>query len=353
MPSDQEEPDGRCNLGWSASGFHQRPAGSGLPVGIWLEPGKSGGYRWCRYLNVEAIHTQLVNMPQRSNEFQRLVYLLKLCAGRNTVVQESALVPDSITGALVEVDIWITTVVGGHDIHVGIECRDHARKQGVEWLNEMKAKHERLPTSKLVLVSRSGFAERTRRLAKAYNIDLSEFGEFDESAASRLLTSLSMSARSVEVLPQAVHFVVEDSDCPSGTRSAEADVDWPVFRSDGSPSGTAQDLVRAVTNSELMAREVRRVSKTCRVQFHSTVSNAGSPLLVQIPGESVRRVIQSVDIEAVAVFDSAEGPTRRASVDGAQVTWTSFQLKGEQVTMLATEKGNSTWFGAYSVDSKP
>jgi hypothetical protein len=268
------------------------------------------------------------------------------------VVEESALVLDSVTGALVEVDIWITSVIGGHDIHIGVECRDHARKQGVAWLNEMKAKHERLPTSKLVLVSRSGFARPMRRLAKAYNIDLSEFGEFDESAASRLLTGLSMSARSIEILPQVVHFVVEDSDYPSGARSAKADVDWPVYRSDGGPSGTAQDLVRTVTHSKLMARQVHQVSKTCRVHFHATVSNAGGPVFVQIPGDPVRRAIQSVVIEAIAVFDRAEGPSRRASVDGAQVTWASFQLKGEQVTMLAAENGSSTWFGVHSGDAK-
>ena len=102
-------------------------------------------------------------------------------------------------------------------------------------------------------------------------------------------------------------------------------MDWPLYRSDGSPSGTAKDLVRTVTRSNLMARSIHQVSKTCWVQFHATVSNAGSAVLVQIPGDFVRRVIQAVDIKAMAVFDSAEAPSRRASVDGAQVAWTSFQ----------------------------
>jgi hypothetical protein len=40
---------------------------------------------------------------------------------------------------------------------VSIECRDRRRKQGVEWVEQMRGKHDRLPTNVLVLVSSSGF----------------------------------------------------------------------------------------------------------------------------------------------------------------------------------------------------
>lgn len=73
---------------------------------------------------------------------------------------------------LVEVDVCIEAEVGGHTVVICIECRDHSRTADVTWVDQMKGKHERLPTNTLVLASRSDFSKRARSAAKVAGIQL-------------------------------------------------------------------------------------------------------------------------------------------------------------------------------------
>lgn len=110
-------------------------------------------------------------MPKRSNEFQRLVFLVKQHVAEGASVTESRLLRDRITGTDREVDICIEATVGGHDVVVSLECQDRARPADVSWVEEMKAKHERLRTNALVLVSHSGFTPEAQAVARSYGID--------------------------------------------------------------------------------------------------------------------------------------------------------------------------------------
>jgi hypothetical protein len=96
-------------------------------------------------------------MPKRSNEFQKLVFLVKKHVAPGPTVTESKFLRDRVTGANREVDVCIESTIGGHEILVSIECRDRGRRADVGWVEEMKAKHERLPTNALVPISKSGF----------------------------------------------------------------------------------------------------------------------------------------------------------------------------------------------------
>jgi hypothetical protein len=55
-------------------------------------------------------------MPQRSNEFQKLVYLVKRQMAAGAKVTESRMLVDRITGTEREVDICIETSVAGHAV---------------------------------------------------------------------------------------------------------------------------------------------------------------------------------------------------------------------------------------------
>ncbi len=96
-------------------------------------------------------------MPARSNPFQRLTYLVKRHAAPHATVTESKMLVDPMTGESSEVDICIEQTVGSHDIIVSLESTSTARPSDVGWVDQMKAKHDRLPTNKLVLVSQNGF----------------------------------------------------------------------------------------------------------------------------------------------------------------------------------------------------
>src|SRR5688572_13707857 len=112
-------------------------------------------------------------MPPRSNQFQRLVFLVKkVLAPTGATVTESKMLIDRETGDEREVDICIETTLAGHPVTLSIECQDHKRITDVTWVEQMYSKHQRLATSTLILASRSGFSKRARTLARIKGIEL-------------------------------------------------------------------------------------------------------------------------------------------------------------------------------------
>ena len=85
-------------------------------------------------------------MPARSNEFQRLTFLVKKLLAGSATVSESKLLVDRRTGTEREVDVCIESTVGGQPVVVSVECQDHGRSADVSWVEQMKAKHEHLAT---------------------------------------------------------------------------------------------------------------------------------------------------------------------------------------------------------------
>jgi hypothetical protein len=129
-------------------------------------------------------------MPKRSNEFQRLVFLIKKQMAGTATVTESKPLVDRHTGTEREVDICIETMVGGHDLVISIECQDRGRTADVSWVEQLKAKHERLPTNALVLVSRSGLTTEALEVAKLSGIEALTFEDLDEQAVARIFGPL-------------------------------------------------------------------------------------------------------------------------------------------------------------------
>ena len=126
-------------------------------------------------------------MPRRTNEFQRLVYLVKQQAAAGAAVTESKMLIDRLTGSEREVDVSVETSVAGHPLLIAIECCDHRRDVDVTWVEQMKCKHERLPTNALVLASRRGFTPEAVRLAEACGIETLFLEEENTDTVGRLL----------------------------------------------------------------------------------------------------------------------------------------------------------------------
>ena len=80
------------------------------------------------------------------------------------------MLPDSLTGNLREVDIVAQTTISSYNYCLSVECCDHARPADVTWIESMAKKHESLPTTNLVLWSRSGFSQSALLKAKALKI---------------------------------------------------------------------------------------------------------------------------------------------------------------------------------------
>jgi hypothetical protein len=71
------------------------------------------------------------SMPQRTNEFQKLVYLVRKHSAAGSTVTESKLLTDS-NGSQREVDICIEDSIDGIPVTISIECCDLARPATVE-----------------------------------------------------------------------------------------------------------------------------------------------------------------------------------------------------------------------------
>jgi|SRR3981081_3130408 hypothetical protein len=127
-------------------------------------------------------------MPQRSNEFQKLVFLLKQhAAPAGATVTESKFLIDKSTGKEQEVDVCREFTVANVSLLISIECTDKSRPATKEWVGEMKGKHDDLPSNKLVLASRSGFTEQALAKAKFHGIDTIALDVLDEDSAERVI----------------------------------------------------------------------------------------------------------------------------------------------------------------------
>ena len=110
-------------------------------------------------------------MPPRTNAFQRLVTLLTATLAGVARVTESAMLEDRVTGERREVDVLVVANTATYQVNLGIEVVAWARRADTPWVEKMRAKHDNLPTDKLILVSESGFSAAAQSKAQFYGIE--------------------------------------------------------------------------------------------------------------------------------------------------------------------------------------
>lgn len=110
-------------------------------------------------------------MPARSNAYQKVLYYVQRNLAPDARVTESAMVADSRTGELREVDVLIEGTMAGHRVAIGMEVRDRALRATIQWIDEMRGKFDDLPIDKVVLISRSGFTKGAHDKARALGIE--------------------------------------------------------------------------------------------------------------------------------------------------------------------------------------
>jgi hypothetical protein len=201
-------------------------------------------------------------MPKRTNDFQKLVYLVRVNLAEGATVTESKMLTDRVTKRKREVDVCIEGHVGGHAIVVSVECRDHKRIADVSWVDTMKAKHERLATNALILASRSGFTPEARNVAAGYGIQAFSLSDVDEVDFPALLGSRSsLWTKSVTVTAEKVLVRVR----PTPTLAGEAVAVMPtnlVYSSDGNELCQIGVLVETLLKSPRATIFCRRGKKT-------------------------------------------------------------------------------------------
>lgn len=188
-------------------------------------------------------------MPKRTNDFQKLVYLVQVNLAAGATVTESKMLTDRMTKRKREVDVCIEGQVGGHPVIVSIECRGQGRIADVSWVDAMKAKHDRLPTNALILASRSGFTPEARDVAASYGIQTFSLSDVDEVDFPVLLGSASsLWTKSFTITSEKVLVKV----LSTSTLAREAVAVLPdnlVYSSDGTELGQIGAIVEMMVKS--------------------------------------------------------------------------------------------------------
>ena len=73
-------------------------------------------------------------MPKRSNDFQKLIYLIHHQLVNEAIVTESKFLHDRAANIKREVDIVIETFVSDYPLTISIECQGRGRVANVEWV---------------------------------------------------------------------------------------------------------------------------------------------------------------------------------------------------------------------------
>ncbi|MGW3353265.1 hypothetical protein ACWDA3_59110 [Nonomuraea rubra] len=183
-------------------------------------------------------------MPARSNDFQAIVYFIKKNLAPDATVTESAELPDRVTGEPREVDVVVSGHMAGQPLLIGIECRDRSRKDSVSWVEEMRAKHDDLPTDRLVLVSKSGFSKAAVIKARHYRIELVTPGQpiaDDGPLAALKRTQVEFRDVTYDQLV-AVHGTLDVDGHP---HTSELTPDHVMFAADGTELGPLVELLQA------------------------------------------------------------------------------------------------------------
>ena len=120
-------------------------------------------------------------MPKRTNTFQQLITRVQVALHNSRAsVQESAMVPNYSSNIDTEIDILITFEVGGLPYRTGIECRDHSRPAGPDWIQQLRTKRDDCRLDKIVAVHASGFTKSAIKEAETHGIQVATIKQLDE-----------------------------------------------------------------------------------------------------------------------------------------------------------------------------
>ena len=281
-------------------------------------------------------------MPKRSNDFQKLIYLIKQHVAKSSKITESKFLTDRLTDSEREVDICIEDSLGGHPITISIECINHKRKASVKWVEEMKGKHERLPTNALVLVSKSGFSKEAKKVSQKYGIETLIFDEIDAKSVDRLFSKTdALFSRVFSLTPLKVVIRVEEINGLPAENVASIP-DNIVFKPDGTQLGTIKDYIESMLKSELFIKNIASQGnenhKSFEALIEKPIDNDGIPLCLRKENPLVLRNIESIKITGKCEISMpSRFPLVHGKLGNVRVSWGSGKFLEKDALLVVTE----------------
>lgn len=277
-------------------------------------------------------------MPKRSNTFQRLALLVHERLGKGWKVEESHMFTDIVTREPREVDIVAQTMRGTHEIFLSIECRDHSRPADVLWIEGVAKKHEHLPTSKLVLWSRSGFTKAAALKARALKIDAISQAEAVQADWARLARDL-IGGKVQHVTPSYTAFI--DVNPQEGEpRRLEQVENAAWYNGDGTQVGTVQALIQFITNNHQTRAVVLDHTSPGPGNFYVELTPP-EPWFTDLP-EGGQAQIRRIGVSIETITEKAALDTASAVSEGKVLTLASAKLTAGTLELLVEESPDGT-----------
>ena len=285
-------------------------------------------------------------MPKRTNEFQKLVYLVRTNLAAGATVTESKMLRDRVTRKQREVDVCIEGRLGGQAVMVCVECRDHKRPADVQWVDASRTKHERLPTNALILASKSGFTPEARRVAEAYGIETFSLEDVDGTDFPALVgADGTIWTKTVFITPTKVTATV----FPTDTLPEETVVlmqDNILYIEDGCELCQATEYVQAVANSnfarDYLLAEGKEKHKWFEFRCEPPHDALNRPLFLKKLDPLVLRPISSLRIIGPCDFKIASFAMHRAKLGGVHVSWGKTIAHGRLALLVASKDDAGT-----------
>ena len=117
-------------------------------------------------------------MPKRTNRFQQIVkYIYEQVTPAGGKVTKSAMLPETATGTLREIDILVEHSIAGHKIQIAVECRARRRAETIEWIDSLIGKYSQINVNHIVAIAQTRFAPAAKEKARQNDIELITINE--------------------------------------------------------------------------------------------------------------------------------------------------------------------------------
>ncbi|MEQ1673729.1 MAG: hypothetical protein ABL865_01640 [Candidatus Nitrotoga sp.] len=279
-------------------------------------------------------------MPKRSNDFQRLVYLIHLNLAAGATVTESKMMRDRLTKRYREVDVVIAGKVGSQKVNVCIECRDHKRVADVTWVDMMKSKHDRLDTHVLLLAASKGFTKEAKRVATKYGIEtFSLEAEVDPNIAGLLGPGGSLWHKTYSLSADKVSIRV----AATGDLAVETVATSPdnlLYLDDGTELCQLKELVNRMLQTERVrdyfVREGKEDHNRFELMWEPPADHLGRPLYMQKIEPRVLRAVDSIRVVGPFKVEIGRFGIHHERLGSIQVAWGKTIIGGRDAMAVAT-----------------
>jgi hypothetical protein len=284
-------------------------------------------------------------MPKRSNEFQKLVFLLKqYAAPAGATVTESKFLIDKSIGKEQEVDVCIEFVVAGIPFLISIECTEESRPATKEWVSEMKGKHGDLPTNKLALASRSGFTDQALNKARFHGIDTISLDVLQDDSAERVIKqALSYKVWSLTPTKVTVRVAAHATDKRLPAEAVSIVDDYRIFNEAGEEIGIARTLVHDLLRSQKSSEHIFKHGKPHHKKFSLTerlptdINGGRIYLRKDFSDFAVLRRMEKVTISGTLIVTVGALELEHARLQETTIAWGTIEYLGNAMLVIAAK----------------